>query len=155
MAKRSAPSSIEDGARPKKRKKVISKYAIAGWFLDIFITVPSVGVLYLSVMKKHRLLSQFRYIALSEGWSYLLLLGVGMPLKYGMDWPGPNYVIGLAHGLLFVLYAVWGCWAGIQLRWRLSTFFWAGLAALLPFGTFVADWKIFKPMADRLVSEQL
>ncbi len=101
-------------------------------------------------MKNRRLLNQFRKIAISEGWSYVLLLGVGMPLKYGMDWPEPNYVIGMAHGLLFVLYAIWALWAGLALKWKLATFFWAGLAALLPFGTFVADAKIFKPMANRL-----
>lgn len=106
--------------------------------------------LYLSAMKNQRLLNQFRHIAISEGWSYVLLLGVGMPLKYGLEWPEPNYVIGMAHGFLFVLYVVWALWTGFALKWKLSTFFWAGLASLLPFGTFIADRKIFKPMASRL-----
>ncbi len=101
-------------------------------------------------MKDYRLLTQFRFIAIAEGWSYLLLLGVGMTLKYGADWPEPNYLIGMAHGVLFVLYAIWGFWSGIQLRWRWKTYFWTGLAALVPFGTFIADRKIYKPQADRL-----
>ena len=101
-------------------------------------------------MKNQRLLNQFRNIAISEGWSYVLLLGVGMPLKYGLEWPEPNYVIGMAHGFLFVLYVVWALWTGFALKWKLATFFWAGLASLLPFGTFIADRKIFKPMASRL-----
>jgi integral membrane protein len=106
--------------------------------------------LYLVDMKNTHVLNQFRFIALAEGWSYILLLGVGMPLKYGMGWMEPNYIIGLAHGLLFVLYGVWAMWAGLKVNWPLKTFFWAGLAALVPFGTFVADRKIFKPMAERL-----
>jgi integral membrane protein len=117
---------------------------------DRRITKVSDDGLYLSAMKKSRLLHQFRKIAIAEGWSYILLLGLGMPLKYGMDWPEPNYVIGLAHGLLFVLYIIWGFWAGLKLRWSFATFFWVGLASLLPFGTFIADAQLFKPMAKKL-----
>ncbi|NBB89009.1 MAG: DUF3817 domain-containing protein [Bacteroidetes bacterium] len=101
-------------------------------------------------MGDYRLLTYFRFIAIAEGWSYLLLLGVGMTLKYGAGWPEPNYVIGMVHGVLFVLYAFWGLWVGIQLRWRWITYFWAALAALVPFGTFIADRKMYKPQADRL-----
>ena len=35
-----------------------------------------------------------------EGISYLLLLGVCMPLKYGFDMPEPTSIIGMAHGVL-------------------------------------------------------
>ena len=44
-----------------------------------------------------------RITAWSEGISFLLF-GISMPLKYGFDIPQPNYVIGMAHGILFILY---------------------------------------------------
>ena len=44
-----------------------------------------------------------RYTALAEGVSYLLLLGVAMPLKYLADMPMAVKIVGWAHGLLFML----------------------------------------------------
>ena len=44
-----------------------------------------------------------RIVAWSEGISFLLF-GISMPLKYGYDMPEPNYVIGMAHGVLFILF---------------------------------------------------
>ena len=51
-------------------------------------------------------LGRLRVIGWWEGVSFLLLLGVAMPLKYFADWPlGVRYV-GMAHGILFLLYVV-------------------------------------------------
>ena len=49
-------------------------------------------------------LGLLRIIGLLEGVSYLLLLGVAMPLKYFAQNEDPVYSTGLAHGLLFSLY---------------------------------------------------
>ncbi len=89
-------------------------------------------------------LGRLRVLGLLEGISYLLLLGVCMPLKYMMNMPEPTYYIGMAHGILFVAYCLWVMVVKVQLKWNLTTTFWALLASLLPFGTFVADAKIFK-----------
>ena len=45
----------------------------------------------------------FRIVAFSEGFSYLALLMIAMPLKY--IWNTEEYVqnIGMAHGLLFIV----------------------------------------------------
>ena len=44
-----------------------------------------------------------RIVAWLEGITFLLF-GVSMPLKYGFDIPQPNYLIGMAHGILFIVY---------------------------------------------------
>src|SRR5690606_32019581 len=46
----------------------------------------------------------FKYTGWFEGLSYLLLLGVAMPIKY--VWGDPSWVsaVGMAHGLLFLAY---------------------------------------------------
>ena len=49
-------------------------------------------------------LGRLRILAFAEGVSFLLILFVTMPLKYGMGMADPNYVVGLIHGLLFVMY---------------------------------------------------
>jgi integral membrane protein len=86
-----------------------------------------------------------RTLALLEGISYLLLLGICMPLKYVFDIPEPTHPIGLAHGVLFVSYCSWVLIVAFQKRWSILTTFLSLLASLLPFGTFVADKKFFKP----------
>ena len=39
-----------------------------------------------------------------EGTSFLLLLGIAMPLKYMMDIPEAVKYVGMAHGALFIAY---------------------------------------------------
>ena len=86
-----------------------------------------------------------RLLALLEGISYLLLIGICMPLKYIFDIPETTYPVGLAHGVLFVAYCVWVLIVTREKKWSFTTMFLAGIASLLPFGTFVADAKIFIP----------
>ena len=52
------------------------------------------------------LIGKFRLTGIVEGTSYLLLLGVAMPLKY--IWHMPIYVkvVGMTHGILFILYCL-------------------------------------------------
>ena len=85
-----------------------------------------------------------RVVGFIEGISYLVLLGICMPLKYVWDIPEPTRPVGMAHGILFVAYIIWVVLVGAEKKWNLTTYFWAFIASLLPFGTFVADAKIFK-----------
>jgi len=89
-------------------------------------------------------LSRLRLLAYLEGISFLVLLGIGMPLKYMYGMPKPNLVIGMAHGILFMAYCVWVYIVKSEQKWNTAKTFWATLAAFLPFGTFVADVKLFK-----------
>lgn len=92
-------------------------------------------------------LGTLRLLALVEGISYLVLLGICMPLKYGFDIPEPTRPIGMAHGILFVAYCLWVVIVGRQKQWSNKTMMWAFVASLLPFGTFIADKRIFQPAA--------
>ena len=89
-------------------------------------------------------LSRLRLLAWLEGTSFLLLMGIGMPLKYMYEMPAPNYVIGMAHGILFITYCIWVMIVRSEKKWNIRITFMALVASLLPFGTFVADAKIFK-----------
>ena len=94
--------------------------------------------------ENNRSLNILRITGLLEGISYLLLLGVCMPLKYLAEIHAPNKIVGMAHGLLFVLYCLLVILNKSTFKWSLTTTFWALIASILPFGTFVADAKIFK-----------
>ena len=88
-------------------------------------------------------LGRLRIIAFIEGCSYLLL-GFTMILKYKFSMPQPNYVVGLAHGILFVLYIVLLLQVSFLHRWSIIKILMAFLASLIPFGTFYADKVIFR-----------
>jgi integral membrane protein len=82
---------------------------------------------------------RLRLLGLAEGISFLLLLGVAMPLKYLAGMPLAVKLVGWAHGLLFVLYMAALAVAFGDRGWPLSRAALLFLAALLPGGTFVAD----------------
>lgn len=84
-----------------------------------------------------------RAVGFAEGVSYLLLLGVAMPLKYLAGLPAMVHYVGWAHGLLFVLYVAAVGLAAYAHRWPLGRVAKALVASLLPFGPFVLDreWR--------------
>lgn len=90
-------------------------------------------------------LGSLRIVAFIEGCSFLLL-GFTMILKYKYAMPQPNYIVGLAHGILFVLYVVLLIQVSFVHKWSLLKMFWAFLASLIPFGTFYADKVLFKEL---------
>jgi integral membrane protein len=91
-----------------------------------------------------------RLLAFWEGTSLLLILFVTMPLKYLAGMPQPNLIVGMAHGILFIGYIALVLLARAEYGMSLKDTFWAMLASVLPFGTFVADSRIFKPLQERI-----
>jgi integral membrane protein len=67
-----------------------------------------------------------------------------MPLKYWAEIGGPNKVVGMVHGILFILFVILAgivCW---EKKWSIKRFLIFFIASLLPFGTFYADKKYLK-----------
>lgn len=89
-------------------------------------------------------LEKLRVTGFMEGISFIVLLGICMPLKYGWGIPEPTFYVGMAHGVLFIAYCLLVIIVAIQLKWTLSKTCWALVASLLPFGPFVADRKLFR-----------
>jgi integral membrane protein len=90
-----------------------------------------------------KLLKVFRYIAILEGISYLLF-GLTMPLKYVYEILTPNYFVGMAHGILFMLYCGIGLSCAIHYKWKFGFSVMVFLASLVPFGTFYLEAKYLK-----------
>lgn len=87
---------------------------------------------------------RFKWISLIEGISFLLLLGVAMPLKYMFDLPKPVTYIGWIHGILFILYIYTVFPTSMKLKWNFSRTFFALVASVLPFGPFIFDRNLKK-----------
>ncbi|MEI2740796.1 MAG: DUF3817 domain-containing protein [Chitinophagaceae bacterium] len=87
--------------------------------------------------------SWFRKVAFAEGVSFLVLLFVAMPLKYFADMPLAVTVVGGLHGVLFVAFAILAREVKSDYKKDFKWLMRAGLASILPFGTFVMDkqWK--------------
>ena len=77
-----------------------------------------------------------------EGISYLLLLGVAMPLKYYFEIPMAVKITGMAHGVLFVAYCFVLALCMKNFNWTLKFGVYLFIATLIPFGTFVTDRKL-------------
>jgi integral membrane protein len=91
-------------------------------------------------------LTRFKWVAFLEGTSFLILLFVCVPLKYGLGILWPNKVMGMAHGVLTVLYVFTLIDFSINYRigaLRVVQFL---IASLLPFGTFYAEKKWIRPL---------
>lgn len=91
---------------------------------------------------KNTPLGRFRVIGIIEGISYLVLLGIAMPLKYFLDMPAAVKIAGSLHGLFFVLYILALAHVTLKNRWSILRVIGAFIASLLPFGNFVLDARL-------------
>src|SRR5687768_9623144 len=108
--------------------------------------VPSFPPFVMSTTPSHLLstsLGRLRLIGFLEGVSLLVLLGIAMPLKYLAGQPAAVRYVGMAHGLLFVLYVLLVIQVGIARSWSFGKIALAMLASVFPFGTFWADRRLF------------
>lgn len=88
-----------------------------------------------------------------EGTSFLLLLGIAMPLKYMLNMPEAVSYIGMAHGVLFIAYIV----MLMVVVNKIKTPLWAMpagvLGSFLPFGPFVFDYYLKKNLTTGIIGE--
>ena len=92
-------------------------------------------------------LGRLRILGIIEGYSFLILIGIGMPLKYLAGWGEPNKIIGYTHGFLFIFYVLYVIMGTIEIRWSFLTAVKLFLASLIPFGTFYTEKHILQKYA--------
>jgi integral membrane protein len=89
-------------------------------------------------------LGRLRFIGWWEGVSFLVLLLIAMPLKYMAGWPDAVRVVGMAHGILFVLYVLAAIQAAVDHSWPLKRTALVLAASVLPAGPFIVDAKVLR-----------
>ena len=94
------------------------------------------------------LVDRFRRVAFYEGVSFLVLLGIAMPLKYLAGLPLAVRVVGLAHGLLFIWYVILVAQLYLVRTWSVRRVAEALVASLVPFGTFVLERRLKQAPAE-------
>jgi integral membrane protein len=93
-------------------------------------------------------LGRLRLAGLLEGLSFLLLVFIAMPLKYLVGQPLAVRYVGMAHGVLFLLYLLALLPVALDYRWKKKTIALGVLASLLPGGPFLFDARVLKPLAE-------
>ena len=86
----------------------------------------------------------FRIVSFLEGVSYLLLLFIATPIKYFSDDPSYVKMLGMPHGILFMVYIILAFMLKKEMNWNNKDFGIVLLCSILPFGTFYMDKKYLK-----------
>ena len=94
------------------------------------------------------MIKPLRILGNIEGVSYLLLLGVAMPMKYYFEMPMAVKIVGMTHGVLFVAYCVLLALCLKRFNWTLKFGAYLFIATLIPFGTFITDRKLRDKVTD-------
>ena len=83
----------------------------------------------------------FRIVAFLEGVSYILLMTFGLYFKYQLNDDTYVKLLGMPHGILFVLYIVLAFLLRKKENWNFIDFAIILFASLVPLGTFYIDRK--------------
>ncbi|MEA1983872.1 MAG: DUF3817 domain-containing protein [Campylobacterota bacterium] len=87
-------------------------------------------------------IEKFGIVNSIEGYSYLLLLFVAMPMKYLMGIAIATKIVGMIHGILFILFLFLLIAAWQEAKWSIKETIVFFVASLIPFGTFFTKNKI-------------
>ncbi len=84
-------------------------------------------------------LKKFRLINKIEGYSFIILLFIAMPLKYMAGYPIATKIMGMIHGVLFIafIYQLLVAKADTPFSKKETALFF--LLSLVPFGTFYTE----------------
>lgn len=87
------------------------------------------------------MLKTFKIVALLEGISFIIMMLIGMPLKYAAGNDILIKTLGMPHGLLFVAYVILAILIQSQMKWNFKDLAIVLVCSLIPFGTFWMDKK--------------
>tara|TARA_Y100000746_G_C15155109_1_gene306652 strand:- start:133 stop:408 length:276 start_codon:yes stop_codon:yes gene_type:complete len=88
--------------------------------------------------------SFFKIVSFLEGASYILLLLIAVPVKYIGENEFWVKILGMPHGILFILYIIIACIIKKDQQWPNKEFLIILIASLIPFGTFYVNTKYLK-----------
>jgi integral membrane protein len=89
-------------------------------------------------------IGRLRIISMIEGLSLVILVFIGVPLKYMFALPAMVKIVGPIHGGLFLLFILMAILAAIEYGWKFKTTAIVLLSSLVPFGCFYVESKIFR-----------
>ena len=94
--------------------------------------------------KQNFALKKLTIMGYLEGTSFLLLLGIAMPLKYMLGIPEAVSYIGPVHGILFIAYIMVLIITASKIKMPLWALPAGVLGSFLPLGPFIFDYVLKK-----------
>ncbi len=88
--------------------------------------------------------SRFRTISFIEGISFLVLLFIAMPLKYLAGIPLAVKIVGMTHGILFILFVIALYKSVREYNWQNKMTIKLFIYSLIPFGFIPIEKAIMK-----------
>jgi len=88
-------------------------------------------------------LKKFLIINKIEGYSFIILIFLAMPLKYIMGYPIATKIAGMTHGILFMMFIYQLLEAKSEESFGKKETLWYFILSLVPFGSFYTD-KLLK-----------
>jgi len=85
---------------------------------------------------------KFRKVAKLEGYSFLILLFIAVPLKHLMGYDIATKIVGPIHGALWMWYLYLQYEASKEEKWGIGFNIFAFVMSITPFGTFWLNSKI-------------
>ena len=82
------------------------------------------------------MLNLFRAASLAEGLSFLVILSVSLGI-ISRDYV---FMLGMTHGVLFLLYMVLSLWVSNSRNWSVVVWLLLFVAAVVPFAFIGVDW---------------
>jgi integral membrane protein len=95
-------------------------------------------------------LLRYRVMAYLVGVGLLVLVLVGVPLRYGAGHPGVVSVVGPIHGFLYIVYLAVGYDLARRSRWSLPQMAAVALAGFVPFLAFVVERSVTRRVESQL-----
>ena len=95
------------------------------------------------------MINVLRVISYLEGISYILLLFIAVPIKYYANDPSLVKLLGMPHGLLFILFILLSVINSKKYNWNFTKTLVVIISSIIPFGTFYVDYKYLKINAER------
>jgi integral membrane protein len=86
-------------------------------------------------------------VSLAEGVSFLILLGVAVPLQVVGHHQMPVQIFGMLHGLLFIAYVMIAAYGYTKRKWTAKRLVWILVMSVLPTGAFFAERSVLKETA--------
>ncbi|MFD2766514.1 DUF3817 domain-containing protein [Micromonospora eburnea] len=93
-------------------------------------------------------LTRYRTIAWIVGVALVVLVLIGMPLKYFFDSPTVVAVVGTAHGWLYMIYLALTFDLSRRVDWPLKRMLLVMLAGTVPFVSFYAERRVSHWLTD-------
>ncbi len=84
-------------------------------------------------------LNKFRRINTIEGYSFLILVFIAMPLKYAFGFPIATKIVGMIHGGLFIWFVIQLIESSKEVPFSLKDSLKFFILSLIPFGSFYTE----------------